>query len=363
MSLIQGHANRKNAFTLIELLVVIAIIAVLMGLLLPAIQKVREATNRMNCANNLKQMGIAIHAYHNVYEKIPPSRICFRHATWAVLLMPFLEQEAIYRHWDLTKEYYYQTDEARQFSVKTYYCPTRRSPPQLSRDGDVLGKRGGGSRKGKHVPGALTDYACVSGDRDNTDDSTGVSEVEEYDYVHSKGSFMIADFVSEGGRGPAGGVTTDRMTCVSWTGRLSFVDVVDGLSNTFFIGEKHVLQGHLGQGDNGDGSGLPGRGDGSAYNGNWWRNFARVGGPPVAVGPAGVQPLAFPIAKSPIDKVPQAGTDEAANNFPRVFGSYHPGICQFLLGDGSVRVVNNEIEMTVLGRLNVRDDAQLIKDY
>src|SRR5262245_30202090 len=147
----------QPGFTLIELLVVIAIIGVLIALLLPAVQKVREAANRIKCANNLKQLGLACHNFHDSYGFLPPTRIGRvtptapnsadkSYMTWAVLILPYLEQDNLYKQFNLKLPYSLQAPAAVANNVKTYFCP---SHPD------------GGSKLSTDVPpGGLSDYAA-----------------------------------------------------------------------------------------------------------------------------------------------------------------------------------------------------------
>jgi prepilin-type N-terminal cleavage/methylation domain-containing protein len=154
--------RRRPAFTLIELLTVVAIIAMLTGLLLPAVQKTRESANRISCANNLKQIGLAFHTYYDFHGSLPPSNSGFQGASWCVLIMPYMEQDVLFKNWDLNKTYYDQTDGARQTPIKSYFCPSRRTAETagLSLAGDYNSM---GPANAPNVPGALADYAVNLG--------------------------------------------------------------------------------------------------------------------------------------------------------------------------------------------------------
>lgn len=121
----------RKGFTLVELLVVIAIIGVLVGLLLPAVQAAREAARRMECSNNLKQWGLAMHNHHSTFNKFPLASQNVRRRTYVVALWPYMEQLALYGQYDLTKDFFVAPNNVPSTTsglisqpVKVYYCPS-----------------------------------------------------------------------------------------------------------------------------------------------------------------------------------------------------------------------------------------------
>jgi prepilin-type N-terminal cleavage/methylation domain-containing protein len=303
---------RRHAFTLIELLVVIAIIAVLIGLLLPAIQKVRESANQAACGNNLKQIGLAIHNYHEVNNTLPPSRMGPQFASWCVLIMPYLEQNNLYSQWTTTETYYMQPAAVQTTAVSTFYCPSRRSPPVLSTEYEISSS---GIPDSNQHPGALGDYACNGGAYANS----GTVDLPACNGAMCMASSQVVN----------GQLTGSKALTTMFS-------ITDGTSNTFLVGEKHVPLAYMGQ------SG-PTYGDGSIYNGDFPRNFTRLAGTP-----------SFSLGQGPND---------SSGPFHCRFGSYHPGICQFVFADGHLAVLNNSTPMATLQILAVINDGAVTPEF
>ena len=306
----------RTGFTLIELLVVIAIIGMLIALLLPAVQRSREAARITQCKNNLKQIGIAISNFHDRRNELPPSRNYDHYMSWAFLILPDLESSNLFKNWNPELKYYYQSDTARLTPISSYYCPTRRSPPKNStQNDDILSPY----ETSGHVPGTLSDYAC----------SAGYGPAGVWNWITSNGAMIMGEGTTDPPTVPAGWYAPPMARLKTWKSRTSYRSLVDGTSSTILIGEKHVRPSRWGIAQE----------DGAIYNGDHPGNFSRCGGP------------GYPIARSP--------TDVYRDNF----GSYHEGVCNFTMGDGSVRAINVLIATDLLGKLTNRNDHEIVGEF
>ena len=327
----------RPAFTLIELLVVIAIIGVLIALLLPAVQKVREAANRIKCGNNLRQIGIAMHNYHDSFGALPPDRIALCWPTWAVLILPFIEQDNVYRLWDIQLRYYEQNGppgspvDPCQYNISTYFCPSRRGVPgtpsaPMPKASDLAP---GGEPRG----GGMSDYANCGG----TDGSSGA-------LIEGGGWLTMPPGTNLDSLSPIPPLGT---RCLSFSSRTNFASITDGLSNTLLVGEKYIFP-----------ADLPGNGtDGSVFSsGNGQENtFRRF------VGNNGASP---PILRPLVATIQDPGHDANGNQWAdKAFGSWHPGLCNFVFCDGSVKALPVTININTLQLLGVRNDGQVIPEY
>jgi len=307
-----SYAAPRTAFTLIELLVVIVIIAVLIGLLLPAVQKVREAANRMKCSNNLKQAGLALHHFENVHGQFPPGQVQgpflpagvttpTEHGFWPFLL-PYLEQEALAREyrWDVDS-YAAANQPVVNTHIKVLQCPSaepdrvgnfRPDPP-------------------RNVPGACIDYA---------------TEI-----------FVNPDLVTLGLVDPMMADNAGIFWPINFMARTS--DITDGLSTTVAVVEiaGRPTRWNDGQATSELRAGGPwaeawnqGRLDGATYDGQQ------------RIGPCAIN----------------------CTNFFEVY-SFHRTGANILFADGSVRFLHAKMHVRVYARLLTRAGGEVVSgdDY
>lgn len=293
--------RRSSGFTLIELLVVIAIIAILVALLLPAVQQAREAARRTQCKNNLKQIGLALHNYHDIYNTLPPGVVhkfgnqavaAMGSYGWGTFILPQLEQQNLFQTIqangvDLDALLRNTANAAaRDYAVFTklpfYRCPSDTAPDQNTRrEWDAPYSQFFG---GRPVHLSTSNYVGVSGSRWSTPEDWIVN-----------------------GRDPYGTFWGDS--------RVQFRDITDGLSNTFVVGERDWRLGWaanwIGQ-RNYTGTGI-------------WGSRQNLAILDVKINDPVLQPNGHPAAT-------------------RGFSSAHTGGAQFLFADGAVRFLTENIE-------------------
>ncbi|MBN9120163.1 MAG: DUF1559 domain-containing protein [Planctomycetes bacterium] len=318
----------RRGFTLIELLVVIAIIAILIGLLLPAVQKVRDAAARMSCQNKLKQLALALHNYHDANGKLPPGSqatvypkpnpsnagVLSSGTSWIVMILPQIEQDNIYRMYDFTQAHNTTTNAAVGMNlVPTLYCPSGPDPKKYTDPNSPT--------TGNYT----THYYGVMGPAGATNPTTNTIGSATYNYtVGSPGTNGAYS-----GHGMLTSYVENSPNTVRQNRQVKFTDVNDGLTNTLMLGEISIN--------------MP-----PSYTGtHYYRTFIRGDN-----GGCGTTKN----VTNPINSTVYNGS----SNFNDVsFYSNHSGGANFALGDGSVRFINQNIDISIYKAAASIDSGEL----
>jgi prepilin-type N-terminal cleavage/methylation domain-containing protein/prepilin-type processing-associated H-X9-DG protein len=323
--------HSRPAFTLIELLVVIAIIAILIGLLVPAVQKVRESANRMSCTNNLKQVGMGLHGYHDANGVIPanirPAVNSTVRVRWATYILPYIEQDALWKRYNLTVNWSDPLNlPVTGTRVKTYECPS--SPGGQKQDGapDT-------TPPWSNIV-ANTDYAGIYGVHPNLGAGAG--------------GLNLVDAASVG-------ITKGA---ISKTTGLRFADFTDGTSNTLFVTES------AGRPDIYRNGKLAVAGSASARvnGGGWCRPASEIafllGTDATGTTKGGVS---FINVTNGIDYIAEGGPASAfygTDGTSQIY-SFHSGGVNATLVDGSVRFISAATNIRTFARLVTRDGGEV----
>ena len=313
--------SRARGFTLVELLVVIAIIGVLVALLLPAVQAAREAARRMSCSSNLRQLGLAMHSYHDTHKTLPYSTSAWgpdgrvnsdgnRGWSWSSFILPYIEQQATFAQIDFHD--YVPVNNNRNLirnPIPVGVCPS---------DGRVKRVRPVGMQGQPFF----------------------VEAVAASSYVTSGGPFNTGD---PGMRGAPPSISHEAARGMFYYEAVvvRFPMVTDGLSNTIMMGEITYRLGNT-----------PEQAAGRDWNGNWYGSWH-----PGNSTPHGQNILSFQRTAERAMNVPVNAGDQPQR---QGFHSLHPAGAQFVFGDGAVRFVSENTEHTATSYVNmVNNGARL----
>jgi len=344
----------RRAFTLIELLVVIAIIAVLIGLILPAVQQVREAASRVKCLNNLKQFGLALHNHHDTFGKFPPGYTVLGTDNLElggfggfIPLLPFLEQEAWTRQWDPHRPWYEAPNAAIvSIEMKIFYCPSNRS-------GGAIDMAFLSAASGKPIPNtASTDYLLCKGANAAMCERTQIPAAARgaFDVNTRTRLADIHDGTSSTFAAGEGAGDNPRFRMRRW-----YLDTTE--ANPLFPGQSPFIDQSWASGPTAT-SALNSLG---LLHGSSLGITALRGGHPDPWD----EPMNRPLALPSLDfnnGCTNAGSSQGAYDLLSGFRSMHRGGCHFLFCDGSVRFVRESIAPATYRGLSTIAGGEVISE-
>ncbi|MDP1798492.1 MAG: DUF1559 domain-containing protein [Planctomycetaceae bacterium] len=346
--------RRARGFTLIELLVVIAIIAILIALLLPAVQQAREAARRTQCRNNLKQIGLALHNYHDNFSVFPMGYSDVRAGnterigsgwSWATFILPQIDQAPLYNQFNFNTTPYANTLGATAIpnqslmatALTAFSCPSDVKPATVANNGGAANVAAG----------------------------QGVAAIATTSYVGSRGAFNGVHCAENAANNPQITVDARNNGLLIVNGKRGMRDITDGTSNVFAVGEVRWIPLIT------DINGVANVGSVRQFI---FGNITTGGGPDcVNNGPANNGPhLHLRAAHQKLN-----GPLLDASNLHRNFHSTHVGGAHFLMGDGAVKFVSENIENTATGysaatvngpygtyqRLGAINDGQVVGEF